>query len=142
MSQGLPTKDDLFRRGVLNNDTCMCAGRCGSLETPNHLFLHCSTFGVVWYYIYRWIEISSIFSSCATDHFNQFSYGGGGSNVRQSILHLIWFATVWEIWKERNNMILNGKECSITLLVDKIKLLSYSWWKAKFVDFPFNYHGW
>jgi len=78
----------------------------------------------------------------ALDHFNQFDFGGGGPQVRQSVLNVIWFANVWEIWKERNNRIFNGKECSIMRLVDKIKLLSFSWLKEKFVQFSFNYHGW
>jgi len=39
-------------------------------------------------------------------------------------------------------MIFNGKECLTTQVVDKIKLLSYQWLKAKIVDCPFNYHGW
>jgi hypothetical protein len=54
----LPTKDNLFRRGILNNGSRMCASGCGSLETLNHLFLHCSIFGAVWYYIYCWLGIS------------------------------------------------------------------------------------
>jgi len=41
----LPTKDDLLRRGVLHTDTCQCVYGCGSTETVNHLFLHCSVFG-------------------------------------------------------------------------------------------------
>jgi len=138
----LPTKDNLFRRGILNNDSRMCASRCGSLKTLNHLFLHCSTFGAVWYYIYGWLGISSTTPYVVADHFIQFSYGSDGSKVRQAIMHLIWFATVWEIWKERNNRIFIAKECSITQVVDKIKLLSYRWLKVKTVDCLFNYHGW
>jgi len=77
----------------------------------------------------------------ATDHFNQFDFGGGGPRMRHSLLSVIWYATVWEIWKERNNRIFKGKECSILRLVDKIKLLSFSWLKEKF-QFSLNYHGW
>lgn len=39
----LPTKDNLIRRGVINNDSIMC----GSSETFNHVFLHCCIFGSV-----------------------------------------------------------------------------------------------
>ena len=44
----LPTKDNLFRRNVLDNNSCMCVSGCGSQESANHLFLHCSFFGSVW----------------------------------------------------------------------------------------------
>jgi len=66
----------------------------------------------------------------------------GGPRVRHAFFSVIWFANVWEIWKERNNGIFNGKDCSILRLVDKIKLLSFSWLKEKFVQFSLNYHGW
>jgi len=51
--------------------------------------------------------------------------------VQHKILNVIWFANVWEIWKERNNKIFNDKECSIMRIVDKIKSLSYSWLNEK-----------
>jgi len=57
-------------------------------------------------------------------------------------MQVLWFATMWEIWKERNNMIFNAKECSILQVVDKIKALFFMWLKAKFVSLPFNFHGW
>jgi len=57
-------------------------------------------------------------------------------------MQVLWFATVWEIWKERNNMLFNGKEFSILKVVDKIKSFSFMWLKAKFASLPLNYHGW
>jgi len=76
-----------------------------------------------------------------SDHFNQFSFSGGISKVRRSILQAIWIATVWEIWKERNKRLFNDKVCSIIQVVEKIKILAYSWLKVKFVALPLNYHG-
>ena len=75
-------------------------------------------------------------------HFTQFILGGGGSQVHNTFLKTIWFATVWEIWKERNNGIFKDKECLIMCVLDKIKSLSFSWLKEKFVQLPLNYHGW
>lgn len=60
----LSTKDNQIRRGVLNNDTCLCASGCGSLETATHLFLHCCIFGSVWHFILRWVGISLVLSYC------------------------------------------------------------------------------
>jgi len=99
-------------------------------------------FGLVWNFILLWVGLSTVTPLYASNHFTQFSFGGGGSQVRQSILNVIWFATMREIWKEINNIIFNGKECSIMRIVDKIKLLSFLWLKEKFVMFSFNYHGW
>jgi hypothetical protein len=93
-------------------------------------------------FIYRWLGISTAIPFVVADHFNQFSFGGGYSKVWCSILQVIWFASVWKIWKERNNRLFNGKECMIVQVVDKIKSLAFMWLKVKYASLPFNYHGW
>lgn len=99
----LPTKENLHHRGVLDRDSRLCVAGCDFVESSRHLFLHCNTFGSVWYLIYRWLGISGIVPSQVSAHFTQFSGSGGIGNKRRSITQVIWFATVWEIWKERNN---------------------------------------
>jgi len=140
----LPTKDNLLRRGVIliDHNSRECVARCGSNESSDHLLLHCNIFGSVWHCIYRWLDIYAAVPLYVTDHFNQFSYGGGISKVRHSILQVIWFATVWEIWKERNNRLFKDKYCSVLQVVDKIKSLAFMWLKENFASLPFNYHGW
>ena len=138
----LPTRDNLLQRNVLNSDSCLCITRFGSPETINHLFLHCSYFSTVWNCILRWIGFSTAAPLDVSDHFTQFCLGGGGPQVRLTILIAIWFATVWKIWKERNNRIFNAKDCSITWIMDKIKSLSFLWLKEKFAQFSLNYHSW
>jgi len=43
----LPSKDNLFRRGVIDQASRQCVSGCDSLETSNHLFLHCNLFSSV-----------------------------------------------------------------------------------------------
>jgi len=138
----LPTKDNLFRRHVINFDAQLCIGGCGELETSSHLLLHCNLFGSVWNHILRWLGLSLVLPYDVASHYYQFSYIGGVAKSRRSILQVIWFVTVWEIWKERNNRIFNDKNCSISQLVDKIKSLTFMWLKGKHVSLPLNYHGW
>jgi len=128
----LPTKDNLLRRGILHTDSCQCIAGCDSMKTVNHLFLHCSLFGTIWNCVRCWIGLSIAVPLNVSDHFSQFYFGGGRSQVQHTILNVVWFATVWEIWKERNNRIFNDKESSVMRIVDKIKSLSYSWLKEKF----------
>jgi hypothetical protein len=137
----LPTKNNLIRRGVITIDAQLCADGCGSEETFDHLFLHCNIFGTIWHYIYRWLNFSYVTPFDVGDHFIQFTALGGLAKTRQSILQVVWFATSWEIWKERNNKIFAGEQCSILQVVDKIKLLSFMWLKAKFPSLHLNYHG-
>jgi len=132
----LPTKDNLFRRNVIDNN--LCVSGCGSMETANHLFLHCSFFGSVWNCILYWVCLSMVAPFDVSDHYYQFFFCGSGYQVRNNFLNIIWLATIWEIWKERNNRIFKDKDYSIMRIVDKIKSLSFSWLKEKFVLFSLN----
>jgi len=96
----LPAKDSLFCRHVIATDSRTCVSRCGSLKNSSHLLLHCNTFGSVWHFIYRWLGISPATPYSVTDNFSQFIFAGGGAKARQSIMQVLWFATVWEIWQE------------------------------------------
>ena len=139
----LPTKDNLYHRGVIVADDRLCVGGCRSLESSTHLFLHCNIFGGVWQLIHRWLGVCSVLPYDPADYLIQFgSLGGNCSMVRQSILHLIWYATTWEIWKERNSRLFNDKVCPTHQIVDKIKSLSFMWLKVKLPNLAVNYHGW
>jgi hypothetical protein len=138
----LPSKDNFYRRQVIDIEAQSCVGGCGEVETSSHILLHCAIFGSVWYYILRWIGLSAVLPRDAASHYYQFGFIGGVSKNWRSILQVIWFATVWEIWKERNNCIFNDKTCSIPHVVDKIKSLTFMWLKGKHVSLPLNYHGW
>jgi len=138
----LPTKDNLLRRGVINHDSRTCVAGCDLVESSSHLFLHCNIFGSVWHSIYNWIGVSVTNPFYVPDHFHQFSFSSGIGNKRRSLLQVIWYATVWEIWKERNNRLFKGNECPVLQVVDRIKAISYMWLKEKYITLPFNFHGW
>ena len=138
----LPTKNNLHRRRVLDFDDQFCVGGCGSAKTSTHLFLHCMHFSLVWNHILQWLGVVTVLPNDITGHFNQFQHFGGVTKSRQSILQVIWLATVWEIWKDRNNKNFKATDSSILQVVDRIKLLTFKWLKVKFTTLPFNYHGW
>jgi len=137
----LPTKDNLLRRGVITLDSQLCITDCNSIETTNHLFLHCSTFGSVWQCLLRWLGFSMALPLGVIDHFNQFSWDDGTVKDRRTILQVIWYATTWEIWKERNNRLFNGKQSSIVQVVDRIKSLTFMWLKEKYPTLSLNLHA-
>ena len=138
----LSTKNNLHRRRVLDFDDQFCVGGCGSVETSTHLFLQCMHFSLVWNHILQWLGVVTVLPNDIARHFHQFHHLGGVTKSRKSILQVIWLATVWEIWKARNNKVFNAIDTSILQVVDRIKLLTYQWLKGKYTTLPFNYHGW
>lgn len=137
-----PTKDNLVRRGVLSFDNQLCVSECGQQETLDHLIIHCNVFGNLWKLIKSWIGVYSVDPLQVTDHFNQFVHSSGGYVPRRSFLHLIWLCCIWVIWNERNQRLFSNKANTMEQLLEKVKLFSLRWLKAKNVSFPFGFHLW
>jgi len=138
----LPTKDNLVHRGVLLQTNAACVGGCVDSESATHLFLHCNVFGSLWSLVRNWLGISSVFSGDLRLHFIQFTKMAGMPRVSYLYFRIIWFATIWVIWKERNNRIFQNTVAAPLVLIDKIKLHSFLWLKSKQVDFIYSYVDW
>lgn len=53
----LPTKVNLFWRGIVAHESKLCVGGCGSLEIENYLFLECNVFGTIWKLVQNWMTV-------------------------------------------------------------------------------------
>jgi hypothetical protein len=135
----LPTRDNLVHRGVLSIDAA-CVGGYVDFESATHLFLHCNVFGSLWSLVRNWLGISSVPSGELRSHFIQFTKMAGMPRVSHLYFRIIWFTTIWVIWKERNNRIFQNTVPFV--LIDKIKLHSFLWLKSKQVDFVYSYLDW
>jgi len=93
----LPTKDNLFRRGIVHYEDQMCAGGCGMQETKYHLLLNCGFFSQVWEMVQKWLGVYIAFPSNTLDHFVQFGSATGYAKTQRSFMNIIWFATSWVI---------------------------------------------
>ncbi|CAJ2645018.1 unnamed protein product [Trifolium pratense] len=138
----LPTKSNLVTRGILSSAAHHCVSGCGAAKSTHHLFIFCSTFCSIWDLVRSWIGISSTGFTSIQDHFVQFTLSAGGSRARRSFLQLIWLASVWVVWTERNHRLFRGSTSTLHQMLDKIKLFSYRWLKTTSVTLVLNYHSW
>jgi hypothetical protein len=91
---------------------------------------------------WHWLSIHSADPSTIVDYFLQFGASLGLAKSRCSFMYLIWFASSWVIWKERNARIFHAKESTTYQLLENIKLLSFWWIKAHFDAFHYKIHDW
>ena len=121
----LPTKDNLVRRGILIPTDGVCVAGCDDIESATHLFLHCNTFNHLWSSVRMWLGISSVPSGELRHHFNQFTKMAGMPRTSHLFLTIIWFATVWVIWKEKNNCVFQNMISNTSTLLEQVKLNSF-----------------
>jgi len=77
-----------------------------------------------------------------TTIFLQFTYFTDGAKSRRSFMQLIWLLSAWVVWNEQNNRLFNNVVTPIPRLLDKVKMLSLGWLKAKKATFVFGTQEW
>ncbi|GAU13344.1 hypothetical protein TSUD_42980 [Trifolium subterraneum] len=125
MLDRLPTKANLVIRGILPEAEHLCVSRCGAVESAQHLFISCSTFGSLWPLVSSWIGSSLVTAQTLSDHFTQFTTSAGDTRARRSFMQLIWLACVWVVWTERNHKLFRGSAHPPLHMLDKIKRFSF-----------------
>ncbi|GAU38905.1 hypothetical protein TSUD_119710 [Trifolium subterraneum] len=123
----IPTKDNLFLRGVIQQGTgCNCVW-CGEvLESATHLFLHCRVMIGVWYEIFKWLGVVLVMPPNLFYLLDCVNVVTSSKKARNGFL-LIWNTAIWSIWRMRNNIIFNGITKEPWELVEEVKVLSWKW---------------
>ncbi|KAF1878600.1 hypothetical protein Lal_00047270 [Lupinus albus] len=124
----IPTKTALSRRGVtfLQGSGLLCPFCNDDLESAFHLFSSCTVTYYVWQSIYNWLNIT------VTLHQNPFHHylnhlGLVNDKKGWKAWSTIWFATIWAIWRHRNDIIFNKVRLSINHIVDTARVNDWLW---------------
>jgi hypothetical protein len=124
----LPTRSALNHRGILTNSLDLHCIFCSlSEEDCDHLFFLCPFSKEIWAAISRWLGKNTPTGVDRWTHFLLFGdlvrlKKGGGRVTR-----LIWLATMWSIWKHRNEVIFKGANPDATILLNDIKSVFWLW---------------
>jgi len=115
---------------------------CGHVESAQHLFLSCNTYGSLWQLVRSWIGFSRADTQSIPDYLIQFIYSSGGLNAWRSFLQLVWLLCVWIVWNKHNNRLFKNIENFIPKLLDKAKYYSFWWLKANKVNLVYGFQRW
>jgi hypothetical protein len=139
----LPTKDNLVRRGILSltDGNCVAAG-CNVLETASHLFMHCNVSDSLWSNVRCWLGIDLVYPAELRHHFIQFTRMSGLPRTTHLFFTVIWFATIWVLWKERNNCVFQNTSASSSILLERVKQHSFLWLKSKQTALLYSFYDW
>jgi hypothetical protein len=114
----IPTRVNLFRRGVLNQASGVNYVWCvHSPESANQLFLHCNLAHRVWYEVFKWLGVVIVMPPSIMSLFASFSDEAKNKRIRRG----------FRFWRARNNVIFNNINKEPLEIVEDIKVLSCRW---------------
>jgi len=138
----LPVRANLLMRNILSAEDSFCAVGCEVLETSRHLFLECDTSTNLWYHVWNSLGLYAVSPCELCEHHIQFTNMAGLPYCTNSFIKGIWFACAWVIWKDHNNHIFKNATSHHCVLIEKIKITSFLWVKAKQPSFVYSYFDW
>ncbi|KAK2415745.1 hypothetical protein QL285_038202 [Trifolium repens] len=135
----IPTRNNLELRGILVLEAhweCV-----GSVETPTHLFLHCPCAMKVWSELFKWVGVEMVIPPSISSLFEIFMGSARNAKIRKGFA-LIWHASLWAIWKERNSAIFSTGVFNPLVVVDLVKVLSWKWALSRLKIAPCLFYEW
>ncbi|KAK2401932.1 hypothetical protein QL285_051491 [Trifolium repens] len=104
----IATKDNLWKRRMIDNQQISCV-HCGvEVETTAHLFLHCASSSKDWHDILKWLGLIIVTLPNLAISFAAFVGHATDKRSRKTLV-LIWNAIMWVMWKSRNDRVFNDK---------------------------------
>ena len=86
----------------------------------------CEVAAKVWHMVLNWVNLNFITPPNLASHLDCWFNEVCAKKVRNGLL-LIWHATVWTIWLERNDRIFKGVNKEVGKIFDAVKTLSWCW---------------
>jgi hypothetical protein len=138
----IPTRYNLDLRGINTSDKPWeCVGCVGKIETSRHLFLHCPSAMKVWGDVFKWLGVSIVIPPSISSLFELLKGTARNAKIRDGFV-LIWHATLWSLWKARNNAIFKDIPFIPNVIVDSIKVVSWKWRLARMKLAPCLFYEW
>jgi hypothetical protein len=122
----IATKDNLWKRRMIDDQQIRCIHCDVETESATHLFLFCESTSLVWNDILKWLGFIIVTPPNLVISFAVFVGHATDKRSRKALI-LIWNATMWVLWKSRNDRVFNNKTTTKEEMVDQIKLLSWKW---------------
>ena len=137
----IPTRFNLWFRGVCHNNTLLCPSCGNGIETNFHVISECHVAKKVWNSICKWLDLDLPIHLPPVDFIN---YVGtmNKKKVVKDIVTTIIYAVWWELWKARNDSIFNPTKRRDMVLVDAIINFSFLWFRYRSAKLPIAWDEW
>jgi hypothetical protein len=138
----VPTRENLFRRKILQPEDDKCCVFCGvHMESIQHLFLYCGFVLKVWEQVFVWLRLSFFLPHSVSSLLNLLGTSSGQKHSRKGRV-MIWNAMIWGIWRHRNQIVFDNGVKDSAKLLDDVKLMAWKWWISRGTQSPCLLYEW
>ncbi|XP_071740162.1 uncharacterized protein [Rutidosis leptorrhynchoides] len=135
LNDRIPTRVNLAFKGIdINCITCLNCGIGG--DARDHIFLHCSMAVSLWRRVRTWVGLVWPDNIDSTDELFTWIDSAFGSRIYSDRFLCVTAATLWWIWRLRNDIVHDLREVKKSDLFDSIRLVAFSWLKSRGKDAP------
>ncbi|KAJ0495910.1 putative reverse transcriptase zinc-binding domain-containing protein [Helianthus annuus] len=125
----VPTVSALAQRNVfVANSRCKLCEE--EYESALHLFGSCHVAIELWDFISKWCRIHPIFILELEDLAN-IHKRNRGSKRWEKVVSMVTQATIWVIWRSRNDAVFNDKRSNVNRMKEEVKMYGYMWLKSR-----------
>ncbi|XP_058766044.1 uncharacterized protein LOC131639579 [Vicia villosa] len=122
----LATKDQLYKKGILDFTEMNCVFCSVEEERLSHLLGGCQVVKEIWLKVLEWLGFITDFSLVDFITF-PFIYDKVNSLAKRKIIGAIWLATCWHIWLICNAIIFKNEKFSFLDCMSEIMFSSWKW---------------
>lgn len=127
----LPSRENLHKRVIIPSiNDCSCVFCLCEVESVDHVFSGCCFVKDVWQGVFAWMNVDERPCDGVVHMFNKVGGLIKGNNVKR-VKHLLWTATMWQVWLVRNKLIFQGVQANVNSIVTSIKYVSWWWFIAR-----------
>ncbi|KAK1426056.1 hypothetical protein QVD17_14724 [Tagetes erecta] len=130
----------LFTIGVVI-PSLECSLCFGTTETPFHVLRECPFAAQVWKEIHKWCGYQLALDLPLKNSLDSITHLNEKTDLRNA-LYSILLATLWFIWKTRNEFIFSTKRVAVNKVVDEIKFNTFAWMKKRAKLENLVWHTW
>lgn len=102
-----------------------------SMETPQHLFLHCKFSWDLWSLLLDWWHVRWVCPPSLED-LALWWFDSRLKNLEKHLWEATFYATLWSLWLVRNDYVFNNATTSIREVGELVKTRVAMWMKSKF----------
>jgi hypothetical protein len=95
----------------------------------------------VWLKLMKWMEVCFLIPPNLFVHWKCWGDFERNKNIKIG-RRMIWLATLWVLWKVRNDKIFNGVHFEVDDVVEEVKVLSWRWLLSRTKTKTCLYYEW